>query len=521
MSRRIVEAAASYLARRTTRRSFLSRTAVVGAALAADPVTFILRPVSAYASVCGSGASCASGWTAFCVTVNHGVNQCPPGSFSAGWWKADHASVCGGGARYYVDCNASCIDGRRGHYSCSCRCAPGHTCDKRHTCCNQFRYGQCHQDIHCYGPVVCRVVSCVPPWKWAHCSTSAATDNRTLSHSAPELPHHWDAIEKRYVKLHGHASRLGASVGRRHEIGHGLLQNYQHGLLAWSRHTPAAMLLTGMAEAYHRLGGPGGRLGFPLHDQREARSGHGRIARFTHGALFVHGEDTAHAFHGPLFSRWTDLADTAMPLGQPTSNARATADGSGQIAEFRHGVLMWSSSTGAHTVWGLAARRYDKLRRHHSYLGYPVADTQPTDDGRGFISRFRGGAIVATPDGAARDMNATLLAYWTERGSVTGPLGYPTSEAQPLGAGNAAQTWFEGGVVFTGGASGCHAVMPPILATYESVGGASGRLGMPTGDLEPTGKTTSTQSFQGGTITYDASDGSCTVTYTDGTGADG
>ncbi len=530
MSRHLAESLATFLARRTSRRSLLARTAVVGAALATDPVTYVLRPVSAYRTVCGEGASCASGWTAFCVTVNDGVNQCPPGSFVAGWWKADRASVCGGGARYYVDCNAECVHGRPGRYTCGCRCAPGHTCDQRHTCCNQFRYGQCNQHIACYGPVVCRTVSCVPPWKWANCSTVAATDNRTRSHSAPELPHHWDAVERRYVHLHGHASPLGASVGRRHRVGHGLVQNYQHGLLAWSPDTRAAMLRTRVAHAYHRLGGPGGALGFPTHDERPARSGHGRLARFRHGALFVHGEVTAHAFAGPLLDRWTRLADTAVPLGQPAGNAHAAHDDHGRVARFRHGWLLWSAATGAHAVQGAAAERYVSLGRERSALGYPTADTVDVPDGT--LTRFEHGGIVAGPGTGAWDLSAQTLAYWETGGGVRGPLGFPTgaTAAAPRadGAAPAAVTPFQAGVVYWSADLGAHAVRPPILAAYDGAGGSGGPLGLPTADAAPTGgpsttgepgsattSTTSTQPFEHGTITYDPATQTRTVGYTD------
>ena len=105
---RAVEAVTGWLEKRTSRRGFLIRAGVVGSALAVDPSGYVLKPGTAYASVCGPGASCTSGWTVFCATINHGSNSCPPGSIAAGWWKADGASLCGGKARYIVDCNATC-----------------------------------------------------------------------------------------------------------------------------------------------------------------------------------------------------------------------------------------------------------------------------------------------------------------------------------------------------------------------------------------------------------------------------
>ncbi len=72
-----------------------------------------------------------------------------------------------------------------------CRCAEG-TCDQRRVACNQFRYGQCRPDVSAAqtGPVVCRVVSCTPPWQQfadSQCSSASLTDNRTVSHTAPCL----------------------------------------------------------------------------------------------------------------------------------------------------------------------------------------------------------------------------------------------------------------------------------------------------------------------------------------------
>ena len=181
LTERLVERTSSALERPTDRRSVLRRAALVGSAVATGGVGYILRPGTAYASVCGDAASCSSGWTAFCCTV-HGLNTCPPSSFPAGWWKIDASPFCDGQARYIVDCNATCPT------RCSCRCASG-TCDERRVCCNQFRYGQCNTQIACAGPVVCRVALCTPPWVWSSaCTTTSRTDNRTLTHNAPCLP---------------------------------------------------------------------------------------------------------------------------------------------------------------------------------------------------------------------------------------------------------------------------------------------------------------------------------------------
>ena len=173
MSARLADRAARLLARHPNRRSFLTRTALVGTALAVAPTDFVLRPGTAYAAICncsgtacGCGSLCCDGYTEFCCTIT-GANTCPPGTMAAGWWKADGSSYCAG-PRYYIDCNATCHcgTGRICPDSCSdapwgCGCAKG-DCNNRKAGCTQFRYGQCNQQVATVGRIACRVVSCDP-----------------------------------------------------------------------------------------------------------------------------------------------------------------------------------------------------------------------------------------------------------------------------------------------------------------------------------------------------------------------
>ena len=194
----LVDSVSSFLARRTDRRGFLHKTAVVGSALAVTPSQYVLRPGTAYAAVCSCsgrtcscGSRCCDGYTEFCCTKN-GVNRCPAGSIMAGWWKVDGSGFCGGRPRYYMDCNAPCGGCGCGSSglcagSCSgtpCGCA-GANCNNRKTGCTRFRYGQCNQGTRCVGPIICRVISCQPPWTFDRtCTTAPATDNATRSHDA-------------------------------------------------------------------------------------------------------------------------------------------------------------------------------------------------------------------------------------------------------------------------------------------------------------------------------------------------
>lgn len=201
MSRLLAERSSSFLESHISRRSFLVRLALAGSALLTAPAAYLLRPISAYAAVCGADAECSDGYTVFCCSIYRGMNKCPPGTFVGGWWKADNSSFCCRDGqpqpRYYIDCHPYCTQCSDGcdedHFcdpqcsACECGCAEG-SCDRRRVCCNYFRYGQCHQEIACSGPVACRMVTCTPPYLlYETCGSTSATDNQTVTHTAPCL----------------------------------------------------------------------------------------------------------------------------------------------------------------------------------------------------------------------------------------------------------------------------------------------------------------------------------------------
>lgn len=186
MSTKLVERAGQFLANHTSRRGFLARTTIVGSALAAQPLRYILEPGTAYAAVCacsgrscGCGSACCDGYTEFCCSI-YGPNKCPSGTAAGGWWRAQNQNFCGGNARFYIDCNT--VPGSEG--ICGCGCAGG-DCGRRVECCSHFRYGQCHQEIPQMGAIVCRVVTCTPPWLFdPTCTGTDAIDQATAFHDA-------------------------------------------------------------------------------------------------------------------------------------------------------------------------------------------------------------------------------------------------------------------------------------------------------------------------------------------------
>jgi hypothetical protein len=278
-----------------SRRSFLAAATITGTALAVDPVGFLIRPQSAYATVCGPDAACGSGYTVMCCTILQGRNTCPPNTFRGGWWKADRSSYCGGNARYYIDCNA--LPGH--HFECQL-CNPTPTCDKRRRACNIFRYGQCNTHISATTAVVCRQISCIPPWELYPnaCSSSSRTDNATAGHTAPclRLETFADAPDRLPAGHRLHAGERLVAIDRHTELkmradGNLVLRN-QSGTV-WSTQT-ANLAAGGYAEMADdgrlKIFDARGRQRFTTHNPTTGRTPHLKVR--DSGRLVIYRGDT-------------------------------------------------------------------------------------------------------------------------------------------------------------------------------------------------------------------------------------
>ncbi|MDQ6784844.1 MAG: hypothetical protein M3063_15700 [Actinomycetota bacterium] len=462
--------AATMGASRWSRRRFLTRSVVVGSALAVSPWDFAVRPASAYAAVCGSDAFCAAGYSVFCCTVNNGANLCPPGSFAGGWWKADASGFCCGGPRYYVDCNAYCGSG----HTCGCETSSS-TCDNRLIACNQFRYGQCHQEISCYGPVVCRLVTCTPPWEYdPSCSHSSATDNNTVSHTAPCLP----------------------------------------------GNCPSPVIMR-----YSDLGGPGSYLGRQTGGEGPAPAGGGTWAVFASGAIFDVVPQGLHSIHGAIYGKFGQLGGSPGLLGYPVTD-EGPAGGGGRFNHFAKsingqvidtGSIYWTPRTGAWSIHGAIRGHWAALGWENSPVGYPTSDETGTADGEGRYNNFANdGSIYWTPQTGASSIHGAIRGHWAALGAENSPVGYPTSDetATPDGRGrynNFAKVVngqvVDNGAIYWTAQTGASAIYGPILTAYIARGGPSGSLGLPTVGITTTPNGIQTATFQRGTLTYDPATG--------------
>ncbi|MBS1848064.1 MAG: hypothetical protein JST73_07280 [Actinobacteria bacterium] len=426
---------------RPRRRSFLAGVAVAGSALALKPWGFLVEDAAAYDVVCGDGNLCADGWSAFCCTVG-GTNSCPPGSFTGGWWKADNSGFCCGSARYYIDCNAACGSGWQ------CHCASG-TCDQRRVACNQFRYGQCNQEISCYGPVVCRVVTCQPPWQWdGSCTTSSATDNNTASHNAP------------------------CQIN--------------------DCNTPIDAL-------WNAMGGAGGVLGGPLTGQQSAAPC-GVQVLYANGAIFQNGS-AVNEIHGRNWSIYTLMGAQTGPLGCPISSTLTGADGVTTYNLFASGIIIAPRNNGPYELNGSIFAKWQALNSESGPLGYPASSIQTAPDGYTPYALFDTGIVFARIGKGTFEVHGAILTKWNALGGVAG-FGMPTTDTTTGIDGTTRYSMFDWGGIFYRPNLGTFEIHGDIRNKWVAIGGAS-VLGYPIGDTATDDSGMRYSSFDRGRIVYD------------------
>ena len=510
LSVRAVDRAAGLLAgRHFDRRRFLYRLAVIGSALALDPLKFLTRPTPAYASVCGSGNSCGAGWSVFCCTINNGANTCPSGSYVAGWWKVDASAFCLGSARYYIDCN------RLPGSSCNCRCnSTG--CDHRRVCCNVFRYGQCNTHIGGVTEVVCRLITCTPPWKWdPSCGRTVRTDNETRSHSSRCLPGtNPSRIEIKYQDMGLVGSVLGSPTGRERDgERNGRKRGYENGMILWHGGDGAHEVHGPIARRYRSLEGDGGPLGYPRTDQRHVGDGAGRYNRFERGSIYHRASTGARGVLGRTDERYRKLGGPKGKLGYPVDTTHE-ANGAGRVTNFQNGAIYISGRTDPVEVMGAILEVFQaRGGPADSHLGFPLRPVRSFDDG-GRIQDFERGLIAGRSPRRVYAVREQIEQRYRAEGGISGDWGYPTSHTERVeGARRGMASWFVNVTAYWSEDTGTRWLNGQVRRRYREEGGPASYLGYPASDVT-TDPTTGAQqaTFESGhAIVYDPTTDTTTI----------
>lgn len=350
-------------------------------------------------------------------------------------------------------------------------------------------------------------------------------------------------ISDKYSALGGAQGILGPALTRElpTAYGGGLYQQYRNGAIFWSAGTGAHDLYGPIASKFfataNERDGYGEVveqiLGLPTNDETSLTGVSGALtATFQGGYIDWSAATGAHTIYGAIGAEYAATANenstacttttiyllspfggppirgvrlvpisVQAELGAPTSDEMNVPGVAGvaRMNTFQGGDIYWSPSTGAHVVYGDTAAKLDALGGPAGY-GMPTSDEADVPGVPGVhVTYFQNGGpyTAAIFWSAATGANAVYGAIGAEYAALANETEYygtavqtilvaPTSDEMDVpGVAGARENTFQGGVIYFSPGTGAHVVYGGIGALYNSMGGPTSYLGLPTSDEEP------------------------------------
>jgi hypothetical protein len=208
---------------------------------------------------------------------------------------------------------------------------------------------------------------------------------------------------------------------------------------------------------YASLGGASGFLGTAL-TPLETDPG-GNHIDYQGGSIYYSVASGAHAIYGEIYKKWTSEGGTQSVLGYPSTDEASTTDNACRYNNFQNGgAIYWSSSNGAHMIYGGIYAKW-VAEGGESTFGYPITDEASTPDNAcRFNNLSNGGAIYWTSSSGAHLIYGDIYMKWISLGGEQGFLGYPITDETSEGTNGGRFNNFTGGSIHWLPATGAHVI---------------------------------------------------------------
>ena len=194
--------------------------------------------------------------------------------------------------------------------------------------------------------------------------------------------------------------------------------------------TPSGTRIVGGAieQAWLRLGGSYGFLGWPRTDETRTPFRTGAFNHFDGGSIYWSPRTGAHEVHGDIRAKWSSAGWENSSVGFPVTDENPIRGGAFQ--HFQTGSIYWSPETGSHIVLGAIRDKWGSLGWENSPLGFPVTDE------------------YAIPGGARSDFQEGCITWTPSTGAVVGCTARPdnpgnSKDCDDFPVWRQAQDWFE------------------------------------------------------------------------------
>ncbi|WP_430297710.1 hypothetical protein [Sinomonas sp. B1-1] len=291
----------------------------------------------------------------------------------------------------------------------------------------------------------------------------------------------------------------------------GSYQFFNGGAIYWSPGTGPHTIGGGILSAWRSTGAEGGYLGYPTTDEIGGLKDGGTYQMYQNGAIIWSPATGARISNGAIRNAWASTGYENGYLGYPTTDEiRGLKDG-GTYQMYQNGAIIWSPATGAHISNGAVRSAWAGTGYENGYLGYPTTDEiRGLKDG-GTYQMYQGGAIIWSPATGAHVSNGAVRNVWLGAGGENGYLGYPTTdEIRGLKDGGTYQM-YQGGAIVWSPATGARISNGAVRNAWAATGYENGPLGYPTSNEQPVSSRT-VQDYQGGFIGWTPQNGAFTVT---------
>lgn len=177
---------------------------------------------------------------------------------------------------------------------------------------------------------------------------SSATGARALS----------GEILVRYLDLEAEAGFLGLPVENEKAVARGMMARFQNGEIYYSNGTGAFEIHGAILASYKRLGGPAGFLGFPLTNESDVlksdgRPSGGKFSCFTGGTMYWSRTSGAFEVHGAIRTLYESLGGPLGKLGYPITNETNYPGSTVRYNNFQKGIIVWKPGIGARAITDL------------------------------------------------------------------------------------------------------------------------------------------------------------------------
>jgi len=279
----------------------------------------------------------------------------------------------------------------------------------------------------------------------------------------------------------------------------------------WSPASGAHYVRGAIRLRWGQLGSEWGGLGYPTSD--EVYTAGGVYSTFTGGRIYWSPSTGAWEVTGPIGTEWLTRGGPSSGSGFPASGPLA-ASGGGSYQRFAAGWWMyWSSATDAHVVRGGIQEKWRQTNAEWGPLGYPDGDEAPVAGGRGVGQSFAKGSVLWSPSSGAHTMvDGPLTTAWDALGGASSAANLPTTDQAATGArgGGRWQNFLGDYSMFWSQDSGAHVLRGAIRAYWRNAGAEWSTLGYPTSD-ETAVAGGVRQQFQGGTLQWSAATGAVSL----------